>query len=373
VISTPADWQTIPEILPAARLALSPPAWAFSGSGPETEVTVRRNRAAFDRLALMPRVLRGVSERDLCITFLGHRLSLPVMLAPVGSIQMFHPDGARPSARVAERAGTMSFVATNSTPTLEEARAASNAPMVFQLYVYGDREWQTTMLRRVENAGYDALCVTVDSPDSGVRDRRFANRQRWSERTERANGEAEPGSRAARAAERNRYLAGLTWDDLAWLREQTRLPMILKGLLSPLDAELAVEHGMDVVYVSNHGGRRQDQLPSTIEVLPRILEAVNGRAEVVVDSGFMRGTDVVKALALGATAVGIGKLMIWALAAGGEAGLERALELLRREISATMANVGARTIAELTPGLVVPSFAPPAAPWPVEPMDLVGF
>lgn len=370
MISSPEHWQTIPEILPAARLALSPPAWAFSGSGPETEVTVRRNRAAFDRLALMPRVLRGVSERDLSTTFLGHRLSLPVMLAPVGSIQMFHPEGARPSARVAEREGTMSFVATNATPTLEEARAASAGPMVFQLYVYGDRDWQKTMLRRIESAGYDALCVTVDSPDSGVRDRRFANRQQWSERDGR---EGESRSRAARAAERNRYLAGLTWEDLAWLREQTRLPVILKGLLSPVDAELAVQHGMDVVYVSNHGGRRQDQLPSTIEVLPRILQAVNGRAEVVVDSGFMRGTDVVKALALGATAVGIGKLMIWALAAGGEVGLERALELLRREISATMANVGARTIAELTPDMVVPSFAPPAAPWPVEPMDLTGF
>lgn len=351
---------------------MSPPAWAFSGSGPESEVTVRRNRAAFDRLALLPRVLRGVATRDLSTTFLGQRLSLPVLLAPVGSIQMFHPEGAQPAARVAERVGTVSFVATNATPSLEEVRSVTKGPIIFQLYVYGDREWQADMVRRVENAGYGALCITVDSPDSGRRDRRFAERSRWGEPAGRGNGQTRPDARA-NAAARQRYLAGLTWDDLAWLREHTKLPIILKGVLSPRDAELAVQRGVDVVYVSNHGGRRQDQLPSTIEMLPRVLEIVAGRADVVVDSGFMRGTDVVKALALGARAVGIGKLMLWSLAAGGEAGLERALELLQREISATMANVGASTIADLTPDLVMPSFAPPPAPWPVEPMDLPAF
>jgi len=371
-VTASESWETIPDILPAARQALSPPAWAFSGSGPETEVTVRRNRAAFDRLALLPRVLRGVATRDLSTTILGHRLSLPVLLAPVGSIQMFHPEGAQPSARVAERVGTVSFVATNATPTLEEVRAVTKGPIIYQLYVYGDRVWQAEMLRRIENAGYDALCLTVDSPDSGRRDRPMAERSQWWAWSERGNGQR-PGGRGERAAERQRYLAGLTWDDVAWIRAQTRLPMIVKGLLAPQDADLAVQNGAEVVYVSNHGGRRQDQLPSTIEVLPRVLETVAGRAEVVVDSGFMRGTDVVKALAMGARAVGIGKLQIWALAAGGEAGLERALELLNREISATMANVGASTIADLTPDLLMPSFAPPSAPWPVEPMDLPAY
>ncbi len=371
-MSSPADWQTIPEILPAARLALSPPAWAFSGSGPETEVTVRRNRAAFDRLALMPRVLRGVASRDLSTTYLGQRLTLPVMLAPVGSIGMFHAEGALGPARVAERVGTVSYVATNASPSLEEVRAAVEGSLVFQLYVYGDRKWLGSFLRRVENAGYDALCLTVDSPDSGQRDRRFANYgSHWFGRgvANFASDPEYPGS----AAERQRYLGGLTWEDVAWVRDHWKKPLILKGVLSHLDAELAVQHGVDVVHVSNHGGRRQDQLPSTIEVLPRILQAVNGRAEVVIDSGFMRGTDVVKALAMGARAVLIGKLMIWSLAAGGEAGLERALELLKREISATMANVGASTVDQLTPDMVVPSFAPPPAPWPVEPMDLPGY
>jgi 4-hydroxymandelate oxidase len=371
-MSSPADWQTIPEILPAARLALSPPAWAFSGSGPETEVTVRRNRAAFDRLALMPRVLRGVAERDLSTSFLGQRLSLPVMLAPVGSIGMFHPEGAQGPARVAERVGTISYVATNASPSLEEVRACAEGPLVFQLYVYGDREWLGKFLKRVESAGYDALCLTVDSPDSGRRDRRFANYgSEWFGRgvANFASDPEYPGS----AAERQRYLGGLTWEDVAFVRERWKKPLLLKGVLSHLDAELAVEHGVDVIHVSNHGGRRQDQLPSTIEVLPKILQSVGGRADVVVDSGFMRGTDVVKALALGARAVLVGKLMIWSLAAGGEPGLERALELLKREISATMANVGASSVDQLTPDMVAPSFDPPAAPWPVEPMDLPDF
>jgi isopentenyl diphosphate isomerase/L-lactate dehydrogenase-like FMN-dependent dehydrogenase len=291
------------------------------------------------------------------------------MFAPVGSIGMFHPDGAQGPARVAAKVGTVSYVATNASPSLEEVRAVSDGPLVFQLYVYGDRSWLTKFLKRVEDAGYDALCLTVDSPDSGQRDRRFANYgSQWFGRgvANFASDPEYPGS----AADRQRFLGGLTWDDVTFVREQTKLPLILKGVLSPLDAALAVEHGVDAVHVSNHGGRRQDQLPSTIEVLPQILQAVNGRAEVVVDSGFMRGTDAVKALALGARAVLIGKLMIWSLAAGGEPGLDRAFQLLKREISATMANVGASTVAQLTPDLVVPSFAPPPDPWPVEPMDL---
>lgn len=189
----------------------------------------------------MPRVLRGVADRDLSATLLGHHLSLPVVLAPVGSIQMFHPEGSRPPARVAERAGTLSFVATNATPSLEEARAVSGGPLVYQLYVYGDREWQKDMLRRIENAGYDALCLTVDGPDSGVRDRRFANRQVWAER---ANGEAAAGLRATSAAERQRYLAGLTWDDVAWLRDQTRLPMIFGTVLVAINQGTVLAEGV---------------------------------------------------------------------------------------------------------------------------------
>jgi isopentenyl diphosphate isomerase/L-lactate dehydrogenase-like FMN-dependent dehydrogenase len=373
-MKAPEEWQTIADVVRTARFALTPPLWSFSGSGPETEVTIRRNRAAFDRIALMPRILQGAGDPDPSTTFLGHRLSVPVMLAPVGTIGMWHPEGALPAARVADRVGTISYV-PDARPGLEEVRAACEGPIVYQLYPYmGDRDWQEYMLRRVENAGYSALCATVDSTGGGVRQRPLANRSLWTDEAAANEG----GGRASEAAGRSRNLprsaspqSRLTWDDLAWLRESTKLPFILKGVLSPLDAERAMGCGVDVIYVSNHDGRRQDQLPSTIEILQKVIDAVAGRAEVVVDSGFMRGTDVVKALALGASAVAIGKLMIWALAAGGEAGLQRTLEVLRREIIWTMASVGASSLADLSRDLLVPSFEPPPAPWPVESMDLM--
>jgi len=271
------------------------------------------------------------------------------------------------SARAAAQIGTMSYVASPSTARLEEVRAAADGPIVFQLYAWeGDRDWQEDIARRVENAGYTAFCATVDSAGQAVYDR-LLTRDHVPPSPPRTV-EPDPGRRG-QATRRTYSQARLTWDDIAWLRERTRLPFILKGVLSPRDAERAVKVGADVVHVSNHGGRRQDALPSTIEMLPQLVAAVGGHARVVVDGGFIRGPDVVKALALGADAVCIGKLQIWALAAGGEAGLVRVLDLLGGEVAATMANIGASTVADLTPEMVVPSFEPPLAPWPVEPMD----
>jgi isopentenyl diphosphate isomerase/L-lactate dehydrogenase-like FMN-dependent dehydrogenase len=350
---------------------MGPPLWLFSGSGSETEVTVRRNRAVFDRLALMPRVLRNVTSCELDTTFLGHRLSLPVMLAPIGPIVTFHPEGALGPARAADEAGTISFVGGRSDPDLEEVRGSSRGPLVFQLYVYGDRPWVARLVKRVEDAGYDALCVTVDSPDPALGDRYFQSdfetqrRQGSLPNLERMQGET---SLPRGMSQTNRHFGAFTWDDLVWLRDTTRLPLILKGVLSPKDAELAVSCGVSAIHVSNHGGRRQDQLPATLEVLPQVISAVGDRAEVIVDGGFLRGTDVVKALAMGARAVLVGRLMIWALAAGGDAGIVRMLEILRREIRATMTNVGCSTVDDLTSELVVPSFQPPVTPWPIEPL-----
>jgi isopentenyl diphosphate isomerase/L-lactate dehydrogenase-like FMN-dependent dehydrogenase len=362
-------WQTIPDVVQAARAAMPAPLWQFSGSGPESEISLRRNRAAYDRLALLPRLLRDVSSRDLSTTMLGHRLTMPVMLAPIGLIQLFHPDGAVAQARVADRVGTITFIGTNSEPALEEVRAACRGPIVFQLYTYGDRDWIRRLAQRVENAGYDAICLTVDCPDAGLRDRYlqndFENRARGGQRPN-----VEPMPKVGNRSEQNDYLGRFTWDELAWLRENTRLPLILKGILSQHDAKLAVDHGANVIHVSNHGGRRQDQLPATLDVLPSIVKAVDNRAEIIFDGGIMRGTDVVKALALGAQSVLIGKLMMWALSAGGDEGLCRALDILSREIGATMANVGAATTSDLTPDMVIPSFDPPLTPWPVEPMSL---
>ena len=348
LVKPPDDLLTIQEIVDAARTRLSPQVWDYScGGGADTETTPRRNRSAFDHLAFRPRVLSGVGKPGVSTTFLGHEISLPVLLAPVGSIARFHPDGALACARVAERAATISFVGTLSSPSLEEVERGASCPSIFQLYVYGDRRWVERLVRRIEGAGYSAICLTVDLAAYGRRERDLHNHFFPRESIERPNlGVA---YEAASLVVRDEYNAGLSWKDLAWLRELTDLPLMLKGILSPEDAELAVEHGVDAVYVSNHGGRQLDHAPAAIEVLPEIVEAVGGKAEVVADSGFMRGTDVVKALAIGARAVAIGKLMVWSLAAGGEEALVRTLELLKTEIATTMANIGAKRVTDLGP------------------------
>lgn len=360
------EWLTIPEIVRAARAKLPANVWDYSCGGADTETTLRRNRSAFDTMAFRPRVLRGVSGRDTSTSFLGHRLSLPVMLAPVGSITHFDADGALACSRAAERVGTAAFVGSLALPSLEEVRAGARGPLIFQVYVRGDRDWLKALVRRAERANYDGVCVTVDSAAYGRRERDLHNRYFPRESGgDRPNlGDLPPGTDAEL---RERYQAGFTWDDVAWLRETTRLPLMLKGILSGEDAALAVEYGVNVVYVSNHGGRQLDHAPATIEVLPEIVQAVDGGAEVIVDSGFLRGSDVIKALALGAKAVLIGKLMTWGLGAGGEEGLVRTLELLQTEMSIVMANIGARTIAEIVPEHVRPSMPPAVAPWPVEP------
>jgi len=363
VVNNDDDWLTIPEIVRAAHARLATNIWDYSCGGAESETTLRRNRSSFDSMAFRTRILRGAARPDTSTTFLGFRLSLPIMLAPVGSIIHFDPDGALACAHAAELAETGTFVGTLSSPSMEEVRAGAQGPLFFQLYVRGGRDWIEAMVRRVERAGYSAICLTADSGAYGRRERDLHNRFFPRERGGRPNLEGLPAGSDGRA--REDHQAALTWEDLAWLRSITGLPLILKGVMSPEDAELAVEHGVDVVYVSNHGGRQLDHGPGTIEVLPEIVQAVRGRVDVIVDSGFMRGTDVVKALALGARAVLIGKLMTWGLAAGGERGLQRAIELLRTEMAIVMTNIGVKTVADIDGSCVRPSVPPAPNPWPV--------
>ncbi|GIW08743.1 MAG: alpha-hydroxy-acid oxidizing enzyme [Dehalococcoidia bacterium] len=361
-VETEANLPTIPALIAAARARLPSVLWDYATGGAESETTLRRNRAAFDRLAFRPRVLRDVSRVDVTATFLGQRLALPVMLAPVGSIALFHPDGALAAARAAAAAGTLAFIGSLASPALEEVRAGCSGPLVFQLYLSGDRRWQERIVRRVEEAGYLALCVTVDSAMYGRRERDLINR--FVPSLDRPNLR-DLGPAAARR-EGPRREASATWDDIAWLRSMTPLPLILKGILTGEDARLAVEHGVDVVYVSNHGGRQLDHAPATIEVLPEVVAAVSGRAGVVLDSGVVRGTDVLKALAFGADAVLIGKLLLWGLAASGEEGVRRALDLIAEEIRVSLANLGASSLGELSPASLRPSEPPPATIWPIE-------
>jgi isopentenyl diphosphate isomerase/L-lactate dehydrogenase-like FMN-dependent dehydrogenase len=346
-MSPSAGPRTVGEIVEAARAKLDPDVWDYCAGGAGTEATLRRNRSALDALLLQPRVLRDVSDCRTAATFLGIPLALPVMLAPVGTISLFDPGGAATCARAADRAGTAAWVGVLSVPVLEEVAAASGAPLVFQLYVRGDRGWTRELAARAEAAGCAALCVTVDSAVDGRRERDL--------RSGFVRRKVQDRPNIGDAYARRDLQATLTWPDVAWLAGQTSLPLVLKGITSPADAVAAAEAGAAGIVVSNHGGRQLDHQLSTIEALGPVLDAVGDRLEVAVDGGFERGTDVVKALALGARAVLIGKLMCWALAAGGEDALVHALGLLREEIGTTLALLGAPDPAALSREHVIPN------------------
>jgi isopentenyl diphosphate isomerase/L-lactate dehydrogenase-like FMN-dependent dehydrogenase len=341
---------TVGEVVDAARERLPRDVWDYCAGGAGTEATLRRNRAALAALLLLPRVLRDVSACRTATAFLGIPLTLPVMLAPIGTISLFDAGGAATCARAADRAGTAAFVGLLSVPALEDVAAAAAAPLIFQIYVRGDREWTLELARRAEAAGCRALCVTVDCAVDGRRERDLRNRFARRSQQERPNLGAAYARRGLQAT--------LTWDDVAWLAERTALPLVLKGVTHPEDARAAADAGAAAVVVSNHGGRQLDHQPSTIEALGPVLDAAGERLEVAVDGGFERGTDVVKALALGARAVLIGKLQCFALAAGGEDGLVDTLGLLGDEIRTALALLGACGPAELTPAHVRPSPAP---------------
>ncbi len=339
------DFVSNQEIIMAARRNLTQNVWDYLTGGAESETTMRRNRFALDSLAFRPRVLIDVSKIDTSTSFLGHRLRIPVMLAPIGSLQTITPEGGVAVAKAAAEFGTVNFVSSVTQPSLEEIAAGSAQPKIFQLYVHGDMKWVEEILGRVKKAGYKALCLTVDTAYYSRRERQMMNR--W-----------QPPSRRAQVD--HDYRAALTWESMDAIKERAGLPFILKGVATAEDAALAVKHGVQAVYVSNHGGRQLDHGRGTIEMLSEIVAAVDGKAEIVLDGGILRGSDVLKAIALGARAVAIGKLQGWGLAAAGQAGLVRVLELLENEISIAMGLLGVRSLAELTPQHVCK--AEPVAP-----------
>ncbi|HWH78355.1 MAG TPA: alpha-hydroxy acid oxidase, partial [Candidatus Binatus sp.] len=326
------DFVTNQEIIVAARRNLTENVWHYLTGGAESETTMRRNRFGLDSLAFRPRVLVDVSSIDATATFLGHRLRIPVMLAPIGSLQSITAAGGVAVAKAAEEFGTINFVSSVTQPSLEEIAGASRNPKIFQLYVQGDLNWVKALLDRVKQAGYSALCLTVDTAHYGHREQQMMDR--WL-----------PPSRRGVGYE---YRAGLTWQALDAIKQIAGLPFILKGVATAEDAKIALDHGVQAIYVSNHGGRQLDHNRATIDMLPEIIDAVAGRAEIILDGGILRGSDVIKALALGARAVAIGKLQGWGLAAAGQAGLLRVLEILESEIVTTMALLGITRIDQLT-------------------------
>ncbi|QOV41315.1 alpha-hydroxy-acid oxidizing protein [Streptomyces ferrugineus] len=359
---------TVHDFETAARAKLDPVHADFIAGGARDEITVRANEAAFGRLQLLPRVLRGSAVRELDIALLGSRASMPILLSPTAFHKLVDPEGELATARAAAAAGAIMIVSMASTVAVGDIADAvramgADAQLWFQLYIQPDREITETLIRRATDAGCSALVVTVDSPVLGAGERN------------RRNGfhDLPPGLRCEnlvdlRDGERGhvRQIAmspELNWQHIDWLRRTTSLPIVLKGVLHPEDARLAVRHGVDGLLLSNHGGRQLDTVPATLELLPEFVAAVAGRIPVILDGGVRRGTDAVKALALGASAVGIGRPVMWALAEGGEDGVRRLLELLRDELDDTLALCGASRLADLTPELVrVPTWGPTPGP-----------
>ncbi|MFQ5527657.1 MAG: alpha-hydroxy acid oxidase [Thermoanaerobaculia bacterium] len=337
-----------------ARETLEPATYDYYAGGSWDEITLRENSRAFDRLALHYRVLRDVSERDLSTTVLGSEIDLPILLAPTAFQAMAHPEGEVATARAAANAGTIMVVSTLSSRSVESIAAAASRPIWFQLYVYKDRGATRALIERAQAAGCKAIVLTVDAQIWGERERDARNRFRLPEGLKMSNLFADKedfpknvaGSGLA-AYVSSMFDQSLSWSDLEWLRSVSELPFLIKGLVHPEDARLAVEHGADGVFVSNHGGRQVDTAPATIDVLPAICEVVDGRIEVLLDGGVRRGSDVVKSLALGAKAVAVGRPVLWGLAVAGQAGVEDALAILRRELDAVMGLCGAARISEL--------------------------
>jgi 4-hydroxymandelate oxidase len=326
-----------------ARTRLSPPAYAYYMGGAWDEATLRDNEAAFGRRRLLPRVLVDVATVDPSTTLLGQRVAMPIGFAPAALQGLAHVDAEVIPARVAVRTGLLYCLSTFSNRALEDIAAVGPGPRWFQLYVQKERSRSEEMVRRAAAAGYGALVLTVDSASAGYREREL--------RDPILEGGSLPnvGGREAPQGPLAQMLDGsLDWDDLAWLRGLTDLPLVVKGILDPADAVLAVEHGAAAVWVSNHGGRQLDRSPATLDALEGVVDAVAGRAEIYLDSGVRRGTDVVTAIALGARAVFIGRPYLYALAAGGEAGVARCVEILEAELRIAMKLLGAPTVAGLT-------------------------
>lgn len=345
-----------------AEERLAPMAWDYYAGGAGDEVTLRANRAAFERRALHYRVLAGVAARDARTTVLGQPVSFPALIAPTAFHQLACPEGEVATARAAGAEGTIHCLSTLSTRSIEEVVAAATGPVWFQLYVYKDRGLTVGLVERAEAAGCRALVLTVDSPLLGRREKDVRNRFHLPPELRVRNATA-AGLDALGPDQHDSGLAayfsqlldpGLTWKDVEWLRGRTKLPLLVKGIVRGDDAARAIDHGAAGVVVSNHGGRQLDGAPATLDVLEECAQAVAGRGELLLDGGVRRGTDVLKAVALGAKAVLVGRPILWGLAVGGEAGARRVLALLRAEVEHAMALAGCSTVAAITRDLVRP-------------------
>lgn len=337
---TEQPYLTVDDYEPVARERLPRDAYDYYAGGAGDEWTLAENRRAFERWVIRPRMLVHAYPPDPSTELLGSRIAMPILIAPWAYQRMAHPDGELATARAAARAGTIMVVSTTTQAYLEDVASAADGPKWWQLYIFTDRGFTAERLKSVYASGYSAICFTVDFPVAGLR-----------HRDARSGFEMPVGLPDDDLV----FDPDITWGDLAWIREQAPLPLVVKGIMTAEDARLAVDAGADGIVVSNHGARQLDSVAATITVLPEIVDAVGGRIPVLVDGGVRRGTDVFKALALGAAAVLVGRPACWGLAVDGEDGVVDVLSILREELENTMALAGTATIGDITNAFVAPA------------------
>ncbi|MPZ24164.1 MAG: alpha-hydroxy-acid oxidizing protein [Dehalococcoidia bacterium] len=337
-----------------ARGRMEAGAFDYYAGGAGEEITLRENVLAFQRRRLRPRVLNDITGIDTTTTILGRRAELPIGLPPTALHGLAHPEGELASGRACADAGIVFCLSTLSSRSIEEVAAASSGRRWFQLYVHNERPRSREIVRRAESAGYEALVLTADLPMPGYREREL-RRGFTAPRSAFGNfRDLESAGDDLISVIGSLHDHSLSWDDLAWVKSLSSLPLVIKGIMTGEDAALAVEHGAGAIVVSNHGGRQLDRSNATLDVLEEVVSAVGGRVEVYMDGGVRRGTDVATALALGARAVFIGRPFLYALAAGGEAGVAKAISLIQAELRTTMALLGVTSPAQLNPSHVQP-------------------
>jgi 4-hydroxymandelate oxidase len=355
MLAEATQYFSLREIESEARSRLDQVIYDYFAGGACDEITLKANEAAFARMALLPRVLRGIGKPDLEISLFDYSLSMPVLIAPTAFHRLAHSEGERATARAATAAGITMIVSMASTVAVEEIAAAvtSGSPSLwFQLYIQPDLGFTEALVRSAERAGCTALVVTVDSPAFGCHERDLRNGFCDLPSGLCCENMREPGERFSSSPRKIVFSPDISWDDIEWLRKRTALKIVLKGILHPEDARQAARRGADALIVSNHGGRQLDTVPAAIEMLPEIVDAVEGKIPVIVDGGIRRGTDIVKSLALGANAVAIGRPILWGLAVAGEYGVTQVLEMLRAELDSALRLCGCASSRDLRRDLV---------------------